>query len=295
MTQAFNAVLTSSDVKKLVEKQSLQEVDPVGNPKDFEDTYKTVASEIKKLKQRALDIYKYPPLKAKAELKPLRLNVKDIRDLIELIGDSEAVKRCEKVLSYLDKFILAIEEGKIKKVETLKEKLSKAVDYVQAISLDSTNLDYLNKAKSEFKQLKHVKLAIPRNNPPFFMVTAPLVFTIRFTKGKHALNMSPEIERKLTSMLGLEKSTGGYHFIKEATFIAANLEVLNKVQPKLKIEEKINGALMALNSRTSLVPIHEVFFNNNKIRLVWLIPQNSAKFVEALVTSLDKFQIFVNG
>ena len=70
---------------------------------------------------------------------------------------------------------------------------------------------------------------------------------------------------------------------------------LRKLSKKFDIYEQINAILSVLNKRLSgnIIPIHDISMETNKYYIVWLVPENLAKYVSDFMDIINDYEIFI--
>jgi len=150
------------------------------------------------------------------------------------------------------------------------------------IKLNEDRLEYLKEGTNVFKAFK--KKSIPKTTDPAFILKAPLLFSL-------SSPMNLELKVKLVKPLKIEEVIR-YSFIRKATFLVGEKSKLSK---KFDIYEQINAILSVLNKRLSgnIIPIHDISMETNKYYIVWLVPENLAKYVSDFMDIINDYEIFI--
>lgn len=268
---------------------TMHAVAPSKGNASFEETYKEVQNRIQKLKEQVESIYALPPLKMNKQLPRLALDTKDLMDFVELIGEEDTFNSLVGIKAKIEQLIADLKDGTITKVNVLRSKLKKIAVLISEIELDKNNAK-VNESFVQKSSIQPIKLKVPANDPPAFMMRGPLA--ILTPQAGNNSKIDKPTQKRLQDLLGAE-NVGGLFVIKQAIFLVANIEKLHNAQPKLKIEEIINGIVTVIGSKAGLSPIHDISMKIGKYQIVWLIPQNAARGVDALLDAKKKFQIYI--
>lgn len=287
----FNPVLTRDNTRKLftpTEPKKVKVEEAPSSTNDLGSIYQEALSSLAKVKKFVSSLSKKSMIEIRKGILQLELILNSLSEDIGVLDDGRALERINSAIKLRSIIAEKLESGVLKKASDLREQVEKLSARINKIDLNEDRLKYLDKDKGEaFAKLSPTKIVIPKNNPPIFTIQAPLMFTCKQYFSDKAT------EAKLKTAFGLEKSPSGYYFIPKATFLVGNMAIIDNSQRKMRIEDKINAVATAISKRTAVAPVHDVKLETKKYYIVWLIPQNMGKPVDAILSITDKTKIFV--